>query len=223
MLREPVAAELSVAGGILGSVRGEIPRSLNDQARWQAGVVIRKQAIDAGMTPNAIKWKIKSGVWRQVYIGVYVTYTGPLTRDAQLWAAVLFAGRGARISHETAAEIQRLTESRSPLIHVTIPADRRVRPPRGVAIHRSDRDVESAHGLPAASKQVPFTKPDGSRGRRDRCYEKYGLIVELDGKRYHPMTGSSAWPPLVIVRTNNCRRSFALAGAAEHDLVPGWD
>jgi hypothetical protein len=275
MLREPVAAELSVAGGILGSVSGEIPRSLNDQARWQAGVVIRKQAIDAGMTPNAIKWKIKSGVWRQVYIGVYVTYTGPLTRDAQLWAAVLFAGRGARISHETAAEIQRLTESRSPLIHVTIPAGRRVRPPRGVAIHRSshlatgrrfargvpphtfveetiidlvhaatdrddvvayvtgafasnltselwlrkaiaarkklrwrddldeimpkaavgthsvleyryDRDVESAHGLPAASKQVPFTKPDGSRGRRDRCYEKYGLIVELDGKRYHP-------------------------------------
>jgi hypothetical protein len=52
--------------------------------------------------------------------------------------------------------------------------------------YRYDRDVESAHGLPAASRQVPFTKPDGSRGRLDRSYEKYGLIVELDGKRYHP-------------------------------------
>jgi hypothetical protein len=274
-LGEPLAAELSVAGGILGSVRGDIPRSLTDQARWQAGVVSRKQAIDAGMTPNAIKWKIKSGDWRQIYLGVYATYTGPLTRDAQLWAAVIFAGPGARISHETAAEIQRLIDRRSPLIHVTIPAGRRVRPPKGVAIHRSshlatsrrfargvpphtfveetildlvhaatdrddvvayvtgafagnhtsepwlrkaiaarkqlrwrdvldeimpkatagthsaleyryDRDVESAHGLPAASKQVLFTKPDGSRGRRDRSYEKYGLIVELDGKRYHP-------------------------------------
>src|ERR1700729_1327971 len=27
---------------------------------------------------------------------------------------------------------------------------------------------EQAHGLPPASKQARFTKPDGSRGRRDR-------------------------------------------------------
>jgi hypothetical protein len=46
--------------------------------------------------------------------------------------------------------------------------------------------VEQAHGLPPASKQVRFTKFDGSRGRRDRYYEEYGLIVELDGRRYHP-------------------------------------
>jgi hypothetical protein len=51
---------------------------------------------------------------------------------------------------------------------------------------RYDRDVERAHGLPKASQQVPFTKADGSRGFRDRCYEKYELLVELDGKRAHP-------------------------------------
>jgi very-short-patch-repair endonuclease len=51
---------------------------------------------------------------------------------------------------------------------------------------RYDRDVERAHGLPKASRQVPFKKPDGSRGFRDRCYEKYGLVVELDGKLAHP-------------------------------------
>jgi hypothetical protein len=52
--------------------------------------------------------------------------------------------------------------------------------------YRYDRDVEQAHGLPVARKQARFTKSDGHRGRRDRYYEEYGLIIELDGKRYHP-------------------------------------
>ncbi|HEY0936031.1 MAG TPA: DUF559 domain-containing protein [Trebonia sp.] len=52
---------------------------------------------------------------------------------------------------------------------------------------RYDRDVERAHGLPRAARQVRFTKRDGSRGYRDRYYEEYGrLVIELDGKRYHP-------------------------------------
>jgi hypothetical protein len=52
--------------------------------------------------------------------------------------------------------------------------------------YRYDRDVEQAHGLPRARKQVTFTKPDGSRGRRDRLYEAYGVIIELDGRQFHP-------------------------------------
>ena len=51
---------------------------------------------------------------------------------------------------------------------------------------RYERDVERAHGLPAATRQVPFVKADGTRGFRDRCYERYGLIVELDGRHFHP-------------------------------------
>ena len=62
--------------------------------------------------------------------GVYATFTGPMTRDAQLWAAVLAAGPGAQLSHETAAEINRLTDRPSPFIHVTIPANRRITPPK---------------------------------------------------------------------------------------------
>ena len=46
--------------------------------------------------------------------------------------------------------------------------------------------MERAHGLPAATRQAKFVKPDGSKGFRHRCYEKYGLIVELDGKEFHP-------------------------------------
>ena len=68
---------------------------------------------------------------------MYATFTGPIARDATLWAVALYAGPGARLSHETAAELIRLTDRPSPLIHVTIAAKRRVVPPIGVTIHRS--------------------------------------------------------------------------------------
>jgi hypothetical protein len=52
--------------------------------------------------------------------------------------------------------------------------------------YRYARDVERAHGLPEATRQARFVMPDGTRGLRDRCYEAYGLVVELDGAGYHP-------------------------------------
>jgi hypothetical protein len=52
--------------------------------------------------------------------------------------------------------------------------------------YRHDRDVQCAHGLPPAQKQVPFTKPSGARGYLDRYYPEYRLVIELDGKQYHP-------------------------------------
>jgi hypothetical protein len=266
---------LSVSVAILIDMGDVIPESLCELTRDQAGMVTRRQALDAGMSSGAIAARIKFGRWRRVHVGVYATFTGPMTRDAHLWAAVLAAGPGAQLSHQTAAEINRLTDRQSPFIHVTIPADRRITPPKGVIIHissnvtvgwrfargippytfaeetvvdlvhaatdlneviayvtdgfakkrvsegrlrevagarkklrwrgdlneiilagaggahsvieyRYDHDVERAHGLPAAAKQVKYAKPDGSRGYRDRYYEKYQLIVELDGKRFHP-------------------------------------
>ncbi len=57
--------------------------------------------------------------------------------------------------------------------------------------YRYDRDVERAHGLPQARRQVPFTGPGGRKGRRDRVYEDYALVVELDGRLAHP--ADSQW------------------------------
>jgi Transcriptional regulator, AbiEi antitoxin len=266
---------LSVRGGILDGMSNDIPPGLSDAVHFQAGVVSRRQALRSGMSRSAITSKVKRGRWRQIHPGIYVTFSGPVGRDSQLWAAVLYAGKGAQLSHETAAEVNGLTDRRSQLIHVTIPAGRRVKQPPGVKMHRSayldlkarfprgvvphtlveetvidlvgaadsfdeacgwvtaafgrrltgegplrttlgargklrwrgqldemiiaaaggahsvlefryDRDVERAHGLPRASRQVPFTRPDGGHGFRDRQYERFGLVVELDGKLAHP-------------------------------------
>jgi len=79
--------------------------------------------------------------------------------------------------------------------------------------YRYDRDVEQAHGLPPARKQVPFTKPDGTRGFRDRYYDRYGLVVELDGKRYHD--GDR--------RDHDRRRDNAATATTGATLRYGWD
>jgi hypothetical protein len=252
----------------------ELPSTLRNLARNQSGIVSRAQAQRAGLTVDTIKFRVRSDRWRQIHPGVYATFTGMPGRNARLWAAVLSAGRGAVLSHETAAELHRLTDKVTDSIHVTVPWQRRVIAVSGVSLHRCqradeivlghtypprtrveetvldltqtaatfddvcgwvtrafardltdearlsaaitqrtklrwradlhelivaaatgdhsvlefryERDVERAHGLPPPSRQVPFAGPGSRRGRQDRVYEDYAVVVELDGQLAHP-------------------------------------
>lgn len=128
---------MSEAFAILDSVKNQMPCGLRDQARLQGDVISRKQVLDAGLLEGVIAWNLRSGRWQPVYPGVYATFTGPVARNAVLWAAVLYCGPGARLSHETAAELHGLIDGGFPLVQVTIPRERKVRPPEGVVIHRS--------------------------------------------------------------------------------------
>src|SRR5262249_48508532 len=65
------------------------------QLQYQAGVVSRQQALDAGLTEKAIEWKLRTGAWQRLHRRVYATFTGNLSREARLWAAVLRVGPGA--------------------------------------------------------------------------------------------------------------------------------
>ena len=68
---------------------------------------------------------------------MYATFTGPVNRNAQLWAALLYAGPGAVLSHETAAEVDGLVDRPSALIHLTIRAGRYLQAAPGIRVHRS--------------------------------------------------------------------------------------
>jgi hypothetical protein len=242
--------------------------------RYQASVVTRAQALESGLSDDAIRHRVATGRWQRLYEGVYATFSGPVPRQAQLWAAVLYAGAGAVLSHETAAEFQRLVDRPASHIHLTLPSARQVAEQEGLKIrrsrtllpdrrfppgvlpqtfvddtlldlvdqaetidevcalvtrafgrrltsegrlratanlrkrlrwrtdldaliteaargthslleHRYDRDVERAHGLPASKRQAPYTKPGGGKGFRDRLYQEYGVLVELDGAAAH--------------------------------------
>ena len=97
------------------------------------------------MPEDLIEGRLRFGTWRQLQRGVYATFTGEPTRAALLWAAVLRAGPGAVLSHQSAAELDHLTSRPSPRIHVTVPRERRVRGAKGVIIHRSDRIAGARH------------------------------------------------------------------------------
>jgi hypothetical protein len=283
-----------------GVVTIESPSALRELARLQHGVFSRRQAIRAGLTVDMIRSRVRRHSWRPLFPGVYTVLTGPPGRSARLWAAVLYAGPGALLSHETAAELHGLADAPSDPIHVTVPGQRRVVPAMGVSIHRSDRavaaalgraypprtkveetvldltqtaatfddvcgwvtravardltdearlraamglraqlrwrtdlqelitaaaggdhsvleyrydrDVERAHGLPRASRQVSFTDPVGRRGRRDRVYEGYGVVVELDGRLAHP--AEDQW--------RDQARDNAAAVSGQQTLRYGW-
>lgn len=125
--------------------RGHDVRVLDSVVRAQEGMISRAQALAGGMTKAAIESKLASGRWQRVFTGVYATFSGPVPRHARLWAAVLRAGPGAVLSHETAAELIGLTDRPSTRIHVSVPTSRTpIRQP-GVVIHRSCRALASRH------------------------------------------------------------------------------
>jgi hypothetical protein len=114
------------------------------QLQSQSRVISRQQAQDAGWPDRAIDRRLRSGTWRRLHRGTYATFTGDASREAKLWAAVLRAGPGAVLSHETAAEVHGLTDRPKSQIHISVPAQRnpgRLRRIPGVIIHRSRRLV----------------------------------------------------------------------------------
>lgn len=130
-----------------------MPPKLQALACNQAWVVSRRQALNSGLTRGTIDAKIKFGWWQQVHVGVYGTFTGSLDRNAQLWAAVLYSGQGAYLSHRTAAKINQLTDQAPSAIDVTIPANRRVVAPEGMLIHHSSHKplIWTPPGIPPYS------------------------------------------------------------------------
>lgn len=123
---------------------------------FQARVVSRRQALSHGVSRKAVAHKAGSGAWQRLHRGTYATFSGAPPREARLWAALLRAGPGAVLSHETAAEVHGLIDKPSSRIHVTVPASHD--PARwgdipGVLIHRS-RNVASQ---PLPPWQLPRT------------------------------------------------------------------
>jgi predicted transcriptional regulator of viral defense system len=136
---------LSVQRATLSAVARQIPPQLLELAELQCGIVTKQQAAAAGLTRSVIASHVRYGRWQRLHPGVYATFTGRPSRLGLLWAAVLSAGPGAMLSYQTAAELAGLVRRPSDLIHVTVPADRRVARAPGIVVHTSKRAVAARH------------------------------------------------------------------------------
>src|SRR3954468_4294127 len=96
----------------MGSPTKSIPTTLRVErtAAWrlligqQAGAVSRAQLLQKGVGQSAIVAQIAGERLQHAVHGVYVTYTGPLTRDPRIAVALLYGEGKAVLSHRTAAE-----------------------------------------------------------------------------------------------------------------------
>jgi very-short-patch-repair endonuclease len=97
-------------------------------------VVTRSQLLALGLSSQGIKHRQGRGRLHVVHRGVYAVGRPELSRDGLWMAAVLAVGRGAVLSHSSAAALWGIGEQRGP-IEVSVAPPRTVARP-GIRVHR---------------------------------------------------------------------------------------
>jgi len=135
---------LAPGSAVVGSMGSMLPEQ---RFAGQADTIARRQSTMVGIDPDTMRNRVRSGRWQRLQRGVYATFSGDPARETLLWAALLRAGPGAVLSHQTAAERHGLVDEPSSVITITVPASRS--PARakisGVIIHRSDAILRTRH------------------------------------------------------------------------------
>jgi very-short-patch-repair endonuclease len=91
------------------------------RAAKQHGVVLRRQLLDVGFTPSAIKHRISRGDLHPMWRGVYAVGRPDVDKCGRWMAATLICGPAALLSHESAAELWQLRRIGAGPIHVYAP------------------------------------------------------------------------------------------------------
>ena len=121
--------------------------------RRQAGVVSRRQVLDAGMSEVLVARRVRRREWVRLADGVYVDHTGQLTTAQAEWATLLrhpgsvLAGRSALRAGGLRGAAGRDRARR--VVEIAMPHGRRLDAEPGVSVVQL-RDLDSA-ALPRAS------------------------------------------------------------------------
>jgi predicted transcriptional regulator of viral defense system len=121
-------------------------------ARRQGGVVSRAQLAHIELSNGTVATWIKSGYLTRVLPKVYaVGHTAP-SKEADLWAAVLYAGPGAMLSHASSAHHRGLIIYPPDVIHVSTSREK-IRSIRGVIqVHPQRELARGTHeGIPTTT------------------------------------------------------------------------
>jgi very-short-patch-repair endonuclease len=141
------------------SLKGEtVEEVLARIARRQHGLVTRKQLLDAGVSSDEIRWRLRQGSLIRVHAGVYrVGHKAP-NIEARYHAAVLACGEGAVLSGEAAGYLWGLVKGTAPPPEVTAPKRRRGKGVRTRHARRAETEATLRHGIPITT--VPRTLVD---------------------------------------------------------------
>lgn len=94
-------------------------------ARHQHGLIVRRDALEAGLSRHEIQHLVAAGRWGRVAPGVYAVNGTPDTWRSRVLAACLAAGPDALASHRTAAAVWGLEGFEPPdIVDLTVPRGR---------------------------------------------------------------------------------------------------
>ena len=136
-------------------LRRDAQARVNEAAIRVHGVFSLYELAALGVPERTVQWKAQAGLLHRLYPGVYsIVPRNLLSQLGRFRAAVLACGRGAALSHASAADLADVRASHSAYIDVTVPGRSRRRLP-GIRIHRSTtlrpEDVTMIDGIPVTT------------------------------------------------------------------------
>jgi hypothetical protein len=151
----------------------------------QGGCVSRSQLADIGLTDDQARQAVAAERWAvSGFPGVYLA--SPASEDylTVCWAALLYAGTGAVLSHATASWWWRLRDEPPDDVHVTVPVSRRVRPQAGLKVHYALHLEETRHPtLSPPRTRIEDTILDLADVPRSRAAEVIDLVLRACQRR----------------------------------------
>jgi len=122
-------------------------------AAQHAGLLTRKQLLEAGLTRNFVDGRLKCGLLRRVHAGVY--QFGPVTASHARERAALLACNGGAISHRSAAALWQLlpAQAASDPVDVVLCTGRHRGVRAGIRVHRGVPGTEEISDI----DDVPVT------------------------------------------------------------------
>ena len=149
--------------------RGEIDVLRTRLASRQDGVASRAQLVALGYTRDEIARDLKRCRLIAIHQGVYAVGHEALSDRGRMIAALLAAGPGAALSHETAAYHWTLIPSLPPYIDVTL-TDRQPRTRRGVRTHHAQHlDITTHKALHVTTPHQTIAQLTGNTRDRARA------------------------------------------------------
>lgn len=124
-------------------------------AKRQHGVITRRQLLDLGLSPKAIRHRLEAGRLHALLPGVYSVGRPDVPRHGRWMSAVLSCGPTAALSHQSAAVLWGMRDREPARIEVSVSARITRRKP-GLVVHRR---TEAVLASLTRRHRIPVTSP----------------------------------------------------------------
>jgi very-short-patch-repair endonuclease len=141
-------------------------------ATRQHGIVSTSDLLNAGFSDSGIGRRVAAGSLHRLHRGVYAVGHTSITAEGHWLAAVIACGKGAVLSHRSAAALWGLIPVPSGSIDVTVPTSGGRRRRERIRIHRSRCLIASDV---TQHRRIPVTTPARTLSDLRRVFSPAGL------------------------------------------------